>query len=301
MARHGAEPADREEAPQLAGLPVLIVDDSGANRRILAEMVVARGARPVLASGANDALRAIEAAVRNNAPLKLVLLDSHMPDTDGFALAAEIRRRTAVEATAIVLLVPASEFARAERYRELGVTGCVAKTVSRSQLMDAIRLALGGAPPPGPQPVAAAQPANRVSKLAHTFPLRILLAEDNPVNQMVAGRLLQSQGHLVKVASSGPEALAAIEANQFDLVLMDAQMPGMDGFEATCAIREREKLRGGHLPIVALTAHAMSGDRERCLSAGMDGYASKPIRAEDLFHEIERVLLSCAAPAAPER
>jgi signal transduction histidine kinase/DNA-binding response OmpR family regulator len=295
-----AEPADQEETPRLAGVPVLIVDDSAANRRVLAEMVVARGARPALASGAIEALREIAAAMGNGAPLKLILLDSHMPDTDGFALAAEIKRRTAVEATAIVMLISASERACAERYRELGIAGCVPKPVSRSQLMDAIRFAVEGAPPPV-SAEAAAQPANRDSLAADALPLRILLAEDNPVNQMVAGRLLQKQGHLVKVASSGLEALAAIEANVFDLVLMDAQMPGMDGFEATRAIREQEKLRGGHVPIIALTAHAMSGDRQRCLSAGMDGYASKPIRAEDLFQEIERVRLSCAVTVAAER
>jgi len=294
---NAAEPADRVESPQLTGLPVLIVDDSDASRSVLAEMVTARGGRPALASCATEAWRAIEAAVGNRAPLKLILLDSHMPDTDGFALAAEIKRRTAAEATAIVMLISASEPADAERYQELGIAARVSKPVSRSQLMDAIRLALEGTPPVVSADPVAAQSADRDSTPAGTPPLRILLAEDNPVNQMVAGRLLQSQGHLVKVASSGPEALAATEANVFDLVLMDAQMPGMDGFEATRAIREREKLRGGHLPIIALTAHAMSGDRERCLSAGMDGYASKPIRAEDLFHEIERVRLVCAAPA----
>jgi signal transduction histidine kinase/DNA-binding response OmpR family regulator len=294
------EPADREVAPGLAGVPVLIVDDSDANRRVLAEMVVAMGGRPALASDATEALRAIEAAAGDGAPLKLILLDSRMPDTDGFALAADIKRRTQVDATAIVILIAASERAGAEHYRELGIAACVAKPVSRSQLMDAIRFALEGTPPPVGAEVAA-QPARRDSIPADTPPLRILLTEDNPVNQMVAGRLLQNRGHLVKVASSGQEALAAIETNQFDLVLMDAQMPGMDGFEATRAIREQEKLRGGHLPIIALTAHAMSGDRERCLSAGMDGYASKPIRVEDLFQEIERVRLSCAAPAAAER
>jgi CheY-like chemotaxis protein len=169
-------------------------------------------------------------------------------------------------------------------------------------LLHAIRLALDGHVSPGRAVrVATAPPASSIPIAASGSPLRILLAEDNPVNQIVAARLLENRGHLVKVAATGRDALAALKAGEFDLVLMDAQMPVMDGLEAARAIREKEKVSGGHIPIVALTAHAMSGDRDRCIAAGMDGYASKPIRTEDLFREIERVRPMRVAPVAAER
>lgn len=293
--------ADPVEAPELAGVPTLIVDDNALNRRILAEMVEAMGIRPALAPGATQALRELEAAARNHAAFKLVLLDSQMPGMDGFTLAAEIRQRAEIAGAAIVMLTPASQHSHAARCQELRIAACVFKPVARSQLVDAIRVALAGdSPLAGTRQVTTARPAIRDSKPTNESPLRVLLAEDNPVNQMVAASLLENQGHLVKVAASGYDALAAFESEEFDLVLMDVQMPVMDGFEATSAIREKEKARGGHIPIIALTAHAMSGDRDRCLSAGMDGYASKPIRAKDLFREIERVRLISAAPVVAE-
>jgi CheY-like chemotaxis protein len=169
-------------------------------------------------------------------------------------------------------------------------------------LLQAIRLALDGhVSPEWAVRVATTPPASSIPVAASGLPLRILLAEDNPVNQMVAARLLENRGHLVKVAATGLEALTALESNLFDLVLMDAQMPVMDGLDATRAIREKEKVSCGHVPIIALTAHAMSGDRDRCMAAGMDGYASKPIRSEDLFREIERVRPMWVAPVAAER
>jgi CheY-like chemotaxis protein len=264
---------------------------------VLAEMVEARGVRPALASNADAALREIEAAARNNAAFRLILLDSKMPGTDGFALAAEIRQRTPSAETALVIMISMNEHRRAAGCREMGIAAYVSKPVSASQLWGAIRLALDPARPSlATLPERTARPPSAGPDLPNIPPLRILLAEDNPVNQMVAGRLLQNHGHLVQLAANGYEALAALEASPFDLVLMDAQMPVMDGFEAARAIREKEKLRGGHVPIIALTAHVMSGDRERCVSAGMDGYASKPIRAEDLFREIERVRSIGASP-----
>ncbi|MGA2120059.1 MAG: response regulator [Bryobacteraceae bacterium] len=293
--------ANPVEAPRLDGIPTLIVDDNALNRRILAEMVEAMGVQPAVAPGAAQALRELEAAARNHAAFKLVLLDSQMPGADGFTLAAEIRQRAELAGAAIIILTPASQHDHAERCRELHIAARVSKPIARSELREAIRLALDSGLPPGNTSKAApARPAIGAS-LPHESPLRVLLAEDNPINQMVAAGILENRGHQVRIAASGYEALAAFESEDFDLVLMDVQMPVMDGFESTRAIREKEKVRGGHIPIIALTAHAMSGDRERCLSAGMDGYASKPIRPEDLFREIERVRLVWTLPVIAER
>jgi signal transduction histidine kinase/CheY-like chemotaxis protein len=290
------------EPSLLAGIPTLIVDDHAENRRTLAEIIEASGGRSVLASNPAEALHEIDAAVRNHAAFQVILLDSRMPGTNGFALAAEIRQRTPGPGTAIVMLISASEQSDAARCQELGIAACVSKPVHPPRLLHAIRLALDGHVSPGRAVrVATAPPASSIPIAASGSPLRILLAEDNPVNQIVAARLLENRGHLVKVAATGRDALAALKAGEFDLVLMDAQMPVMDGLEAARAIREKEKVSGGHIPIVALTAHAMSGDRDRCIAAGMDGYASKPIRTEDLFREIERVRPMRVAPVAAER
>jgi CheY-like chemotaxis protein len=296
------ERAEPVEVPQLAGIRTLIVDDRPANRRILAEVVEACGTEPTLAFDAAEALRALEEAARDQMPFKLILLDSQMPEVDGFAVATELRHHRRIPPTAIVMLTSALQHGTEARCRELGIAASVAKPINRSQLMEGIRLALGGESPESSAGQGShAQPVPSAPKLATGAPLRILLAEDNPVNQKVAARLLQNWGHLVMVANDGLEAVAAFERDEFDLVLMDAQMPGMDGFEATQAIREKEKLRSGHVPIIALTAHAMSGDRDRCLAAGMDGYASKPIRADDLLAEMARVRSMPATPAAVER
>jgi two-component system sensor histidine kinase/response regulator len=199
---------------------------------------------------------------------------------------------------AIVMLTSPSDPQEAVRCRELGVVW-TAKPVMRTQLVEAARAALGeSCLTPLALAVATTREIRAEPASASTPSLRVLLAEDNLVNQRVAQVLLERRGHTVKVAATGREALAALERAEFDLVLMDAQMPEMDGFEASRAIREREKLSGGHIPIIALTANAMSGDRERCLAAGMDGYSSKPIRAEDLFREIERLRPGVPAPVA---
>ena len=295
------------EPSLLAGTPTLIVDDLAENRRTLSGIIEAAGGRPVLASNPAEALREIDTAARNHAAFRVILLDSQMPGTNGFALngfalAAEIRQRTPGPGTAIVMLLSASEQSDFARCQELGIAACVSKPVHPPRLLQAIRLALDGhVSPEWAVRVATTPPASSIPVAASGLPLRILLAEDNPVNQMVAARLLENRGHLVKVAATGLEALTALESNLFDLVLMDAQMPVMDGLDATRAIREKEKVSCGHVPIIALTAHAMSGDRDRCMAAGMDGYASKPIRSEDLFREIERVRPMWVAPVAAER
>ncbi len=289
-------PAERElEADALENLPVLVVDDNETNRRILGEMLSHWRMIPSLSDGARTALRALEQARSDGKPFGLVLLDAQMPQVDGFALAAQIERRPDLAGITIMMLTSNDERGDAERCRELGIAQCLTKPIGQSELLQSILLVLG-------QRAQVVAPSERSDSAAGNVArsLRILLAEDNPVNQGLAVRLLEKRGHAVIVANNGKEALEALEKTDFkgfDVVLMDVQMPEMDGFEATAVIRDREKRSGGHQPIVAMTAHAMKGDKQRCLEAGMDGYVSKPIRATDLFKEIAEHVPSAAAPA----
>jgi signal transduction histidine kinase/CheY-like chemotaxis protein len=279
---------------ELGGVPVLIVDDNPANRRILAEMVAAHGMKPAAASSAAQALRELQSAAASGAAFSLVLLDCHMPEGDGFTLVEQVRQLEAIANTPILMLTSAGRQGDAARCRRLKVAEYLTKPVSQSQLVDAITSALGHKS----ERTAPAHLMARHSLPANPSRLQILLAEDNPVNQRVAVRLVQKIGHSVTVAATGCEVLAALEKQSFDLILMDIQMPDMDGMEATAAIRERE--RGGeHLPIIGLTACAMSGDRERCLAAGMDGYLTKPVSVQDLVSEIDRLQITTARGPGP--
>jgi PAS domain S-box-containing protein len=288
--------ADRpaEEPPaDLRGLPVLVVDDCAASRRGLGDVLAEWGWRPVLHESAGPALAELRQAAAAGEPFPLLLLDAHMPGMDGFALAEEVRRDPVLAGTALVMLTAAGQPGDVVRCRELGLGSYLMKPVTPAELLDALRAALRGPPrdarPPGPEP----PPTRRR--------LRVLLTEDNPVNQKVAVRLLEKQGHAVVVAGNGREALAALGRQAFDLVLMDVQMPEMDGLEATALIRRQEQGSGRHVPVVAMTAHAMKGDRERCLAAGMDGYVAKPVQVEDLFQTIAAVMPGSgdAAEAGP--
>jgi len=210
-------------------------------------------------------------------------------------VAEEIRRRPDLAGATIMMLTSDVQSDVATRCRELGIAACLIKPITQSDLLGSILQVLGGRN-------AKAGPAQpKVVELARaTRPLRILLAEDNPVNQRLALKLLEKRGHTVSVANNGREALELLERARwegFDVVLMDVQMPEMDGLEATASIRARERATGRHLPIIAMTAHAMKGDKERCLEAGMDGYVSKPVRAKDLFDEIKKHVPSAEAPA----
>jgi signal transduction histidine kinase/CheY-like chemotaxis protein len=274
---------------ELQGIPVLIADNSSANRHILGEMAAAQGMKPVLASCAAQALRELQSAADGGAPFGLAILDCHMPEEDGFTLVERVRQAEAIAGTPILMLSSAGRPGDAARCRTLNVAECLTKPVSRSQLADAITSALGH----GSEPTTPAHLAARHALTANQFHLQILLAEDNLVNQQVAVRLLQKMGHTVTVATTGCEVLAVLERQSFDVILMDIQMPEMDGMEATAAIRQKER-RGEHTPIIALTADAMSGDRERCLAAGMDGYVSKPIRVQNLVNEIDRLQIASA-------
>jgi CheY-like chemotaxis protein len=284
IAKSAQDDAKALRSVSLAGLPVLIVDDNATNRRILKQIAEAEGMKAATASSAATAMLELQAAADRAAAFKLVLLDCHMPDADGFALVEQIRQVPAIADTTVLMLTSAGQRGDAARCRALDVAAYLTKPVSSFQLRDAMRLALDA----NSDRASAGQLITR-----HTLPttqlgLRILLAEDNPVNQKVACRMLEKQDHSVTLAANGREALLAFEHQIFDLILMDIQMPEMDGFAATAAIRQKEP-EGEHIPIIALTAHAMTGDRERCLAAGMDGYVSKPIRLEELTKEMDRV------------
>ncbi len=272
-------------ADRLRGMHVLVVDDNATNRRILEEVLRSWGMVPTAVDGAAPALVELKRAAAAGEPYPLVLLDAMMPEVDGFTLAAQIRGNSDLAGAAIMMLTSLCHQADAGRCRELGMAAYLVKPVKHSDLLRAIQAALGASWARLPKRPAAQ--ASQLASSAHDCPrLRILLAEDNLVNQRVAVRLLENQGHTVVLARDGKEALAALKLQQIDLVLMDVQMPVMDGFEATALIRGQEQGTGRHLPVIALTAHAMKGDRERCLAAGMDGYLAKPIHAEDLRREI---------------
>jgi signal transduction histidine kinase/CheY-like chemotaxis protein len=285
----GAAPVPRPV--RLHALPVLVVDDNATNRRILGEMLSHLGMRPQLVDGADAALKALRGAVEAGDPFPLVLLDGSMPGMDGFGLAGNIRGRPELAGTTLVMLTSAGQPGDAARCRELGIQAYLIKPVKQSELLDAVFTALGVSAGDGPAPPAPAAPPIRRR-------LHVLLAEDNVVNQRLAVRLLEKHGHTVSLTGTGREALAALERQSFDLILMDVEMPEMDGLEATAEIRRRERDTARHVPILAMTAHAMKGDRERCLEAGMDGYVSKPIQAQELWQAIEVLAMTATAAAA---
>jgi signal transduction histidine kinase/CheY-like chemotaxis protein len=290
LTRHSLPAAD------LRDLPVLVVDDNATNRRILNEMLVHWQMRPTTVNGGEAALGCLLHAVAAGTPFPLVLIDAHMPEMDGFELADRIKHTPELAGAIIMMLSSADLTGEAARCRELGVASFLTKPIRQSELLDAIRLALGSVTLAEPRPAISLE-----SSLPSPRHLHVLLAEDNAVNQRLAVRLLEKRGHTVVVANNGREALAAFANDAFDLVLMDVQMPEMDGFEATAQIRQRETQEPTpvrcHTPIVAMTAHAMQGDEERCLAAGMDGYVAKPIQTKQLFAIIDSVT-SYAAIAA---
>jgi PAS domain S-box-containing protein len=294
-ARAPVAPAGESEPALLAGLPVLVVDDNATNRRILQEMLTSWGMQPTVVQGGSQALVALDQARCSGSPFALVLLDAMMPEMNGFALAARIKEGQKPAGPVMMMLSSANRRDDAARCRDLGVATYLTKPIRQSTLLDAIMTTLaphaGVAEPTGP-PAAFAGP------LGPRRRLRLLLAEDNAVNQRLATSMLQKRGHEVLVVDNGRDAVAALESSRFDAVLMDVQMPEMDGFEAATAIRAREAVSGAHTPIIAMTAHALKGDRDRCLAAGMDGYISKPVRPQELLEVLDG-LAPGARDAAP--
>ena len=280
---------------------VLIVDDNATNRRLLENMLDGWRMATVSASSAPEALAAVGAAKESGHPFDLVLADVQMPSADGFTLAAAIASDPFLNGPRIVMLTSAGQPGDAARCRELGVAGYLTKPINRSELRDAIMQALSIDPAEKSRPPLVTRHSLREARPSR----RILLVEDNSVNQLVARRMLEKTGHTVTVANNGREALAILEASSYEgfaCVLMDVQMPDIDGFEATAIIRERERQRPGvRLPIIAMTAHTMKGDAARCLAAGMDAYVSKPIQPDTLFEVIQPYVnaqgLSTSRPA----
>ncbi|HTU26396.1 MAG TPA: response regulator, partial [Pirellulales bacterium] len=268
------------ELADLAGLPVLVVDDNPTNLRILGEILSVAGLRPTLIDGSHNALAELNRAADAGRPYPLALLDLRMPDLDGFALAGALRAEQRFDPCKLILLTSAGDSC-AERCRQLDIARCLAKPVRRSELLGVILTTMAR---PGDPPAAERLAAVPGAPIA---PREVLLVEDGYFNQRVALAMLERRGHRVTVVNNGREALEQVAARKFDVVLMDMQMPEMNGLEATAEIRRREQSGGAHLPIVGVTANAMRGDRERCLEAGMDNYLTKPISAERLYAMVE--------------
>ena len=276
----------------LQGVRVLIIDDNATTRNILTEMLIQWQMQPYAVEDGQAGMEAIRHAEESGIPFRLVLLDATLPDLQGASVIDRIQRQASRD-TAIILMISSFEGRRRPSTRY-----CISKPVKQSDLLDTVQTVLTST-----RRAEEAAGHNRIANLRRMEPalpsmrpLHILLAEDNRINQRVATGLLEKAGHSVRTVTNGREALAVLMRESFDIVLMDLQMPELDGFEATAAIREREARTNTHVPIIALTAHAMKGDRERCLAAGMDGYATKPIQLE----ELRKVIAQCA-PVTPER
>ena len=268
----------------------MIVDDNATNRRILKEVLTNWRMRPVAVEGGASALATLEASLNSKQPFAVALLDAHMPDMDGCALAELISRDRRHADMKLVMLTSAGQRQDVARGRKLGISAYLTKPIKRSELFDVIVSIMA-------QPLLEKPRATipRAKPSAGLRRLHVLLAEDNPVNQLVATRIFEKLGHEVTVVGNGRLALSAVQGGNFDLIAMDLEMPEMDGLAATKAIRAWEKKTGAHVPIIAMTAHAMKGDRERCLAAGMDGYAAKPIRIQELEQTVAELIPSSTA------
>ena len=283
------------ESSDLGDLRVLVVDDNATNRRIVDEMLTSWRMTPTSVDSARAALASLEKAVDAGEPFRLVLSDALMPDVDGFGLARAIRADARFVDARLIMLSSMGLPAGQSRAHDAGFSAYVSKPLKQSDLLDAIVAVFAPRTARRPEETPARQPA---PPRAGTRPLRVLLAEDNATNQKLVVTLFEGRGDTVVVASNGREALQRSAEQPFDVILMDVQMPEMSGLEATAAIRERERSTGGHIPIVAMTAHAMAGDREQCLDAGMDAYVSKPLRLDDLLAAVDGFFGS-RTPAGP--
>ena len=284
--------ASSRGATDLRGTRVLVVDDNATNRLLMVGLLKQSEMAPDAVDNGEAALEALEDAHRRGAPFEAVLLDARMPGLDGFAVAEQISQRPHLSNATVLMLTSDDRAGDARRCRELGVTRYLIKPITHSDLLWSLRAALAGAAP---------RPSTR-SRLTPTIltagPLRLLVAEDNPVNQTLAAALLRREGHTVTIVEDGLAAVEAVTNETFDAVLMDVQMPRMNGLDATAAIRALDRELGRHTPIIATTAHAMRGDQDRCLDAGMDGYVSKPIRLDELRRVLNEVGSELEAAAA---
>ena len=282
---------------ELKDVPVLVVDDNETNRRILHGMALQWRMRPTGAASGPEALAALKAAQARGEPFRVILTDGRMPGMDGFEFVTAVQRDSTLAGSDILMLTSAGQPGEGARCRDLGIAAYLLKPVLKDDLLAALLAALGKhAEAPGPASLVTRHSLREAPRR-----LQVLVAEDNPVNEAVIVRVLEKMGHAPTMAHNGREALSLATNSKFDLVFMDVQMPEMDGLAATRAIRESEKRSGAHLPIFAMTAHAMKGDREQCLAAGMDGYITKPVRFSDIQQALTGVatqLRSLAVPAA---
>jgi CheY-like chemotaxis protein len=275
----------------LRGVRVLVVDDNQTNRRILEGMLKRWEMVPMSVDSGEQALKELASSRTEGKAFGLIVTDMHMPKMNGFELVEHIREKPELCTATIMMLTSAGHRGDAERCQKLGVSAYLLKPIRQSELREAIAKVLGAREQEGMISLVTRYSLGDARDRSEA--LRILVAEDNLVNQRLIVRLLEKRGHRVVVAGNGSETLAALEKaaldkDTFDVILMDIQMPGMDGFEATAAIRKKEKSSGLHQIVVALTAHAMKGDQERCLAEGMDGYLSKPIRPQELDEVLAR-------------
>ncbi len=287
----------KETAPaedSLVGISVLVVDDNPTNRWILEDLLKSWGMKPSAASSAEEAISLMRSRHAEGTPFQLVLTDLHMPDTDGFGLVEQMHNGETASKQVVVMMVTSGEHrGDLARARELGIAAYLTKPIRRAELRTAVSNALNNHRFISNQikPERSVKPRSAPAAIRQgAQSLQILLAEDNPVNQLVACSILRKAGHTVEVAQNGIEVMAKFPVRTFDVILMDIQMPDMDGFEATAAIREMEQRTGTHIPIIAMTAHAMAGYREKCLRAGMDGYLTKPIRHQLLLQTLDEIL-----------
>ncbi len=283
------KPESQTDIAVLARLPVLVVDDNDSSRRVLDDMLSANGLKTVAVESGPAAWEALLRAAGAGSPFPLAVIDAHMPGLDGFTLAERILAEPGLAGTKIVVLISGARREEADRCRNLGVFAWLTKPVAERELLEA----LAGWRKSGAKTEPSAGRERGQFESIGTR-LRLLVVEDNPVNALVARRVFEKANHTVKLATNGRQALEMIEREQFDCVLMDVQMPILDGFETTAEIRRKEQVTGGHLAIIAMTAHAMAGDQERCLAAGMDGYLAKPIHPKSAFETIARVMQGLA-------
>jgi PAS domain S-box-containing protein len=294
VAKSAASRPTETDPAVLDNVRVLVVDDNATNRQILDRTLSYWRMRPTSVSNAPAALSLLRGAEAAGVPFRLMLADCHMPDMDGFTLVEQVQQSPDLASLVTIMLTSGGQRGDGVRCKELGIAAYLIKPVLQADLLQALLQVLSAQE-------GVAKPTTVITR--HTLregrlPLRILLAEDNLVNQKLACRLLENHGDIAVVAATGVQVLETLEQQSFDLILMDAQMPEMDGFEATAAIRRMEQATRAHIPIIAMTAHAMVGDRQRCLEAGMDGYIAKPVHAHELFETIESVLAHAELGAA---
>lgn len=280
----------------LEEMPILVVDDNSTNRRVLQEVLATWKMEPQSLHDGKLVLAEVRRAVEAGRPYRVVILDCMMPGMDGFTVAEQLKRNDLLRETRLIMISSADRSDDSERCRQLGISRYMTKPIVQSELLNVLLAVAGGS-----ELTAQLEQSNTADDAKSQRPMRILLVEDGLVNQRVAMGLLKKRGHDVAIANNGQQAVEKYQQSAFDLVLMDVQMPVMDGFEATAVIRELQQQSGRRIPIIAMTAGAMKGDRERCLEAGMDEYVTKPFAAQDLYDVLAHYASLADSPTEAEK